>query len=73
MILFSFLSLVGSYYSKKKSSHELKPARVDKSISEDETSLENHTQFINCQRGAIFKTCDEELNLPNVEALDFCW
>ena len=77
MILFLFCR---NLLQLKKCSHELKykcpdlkPARVFKSISEDETSLEIHTQFINCQRGALYKRCDEELTLPNVEALDFRW
>ena len=76
----SFLRLVGSEYFKK-CSHEfkdkcpdLKPESVFKSVSEEnKTSLENHTQFINCLREALFKRCDEEHNIPNVEALHYHW
>ena len=76
----SFLRLVGSEYFKK-CSHEfidkcpdLKPESVFKSITEEhKSSLENHTQFINCLREALFKRCDEEHNLPSVEALYFHW
>ena len=76
----SFLRLVGCEYFKKCQYEfkdpcpDLQPESVFKYVAKDsKTDLENHTRFIKTLREALFKRCDEEHNLPSVEALHYHW
>lgn len=76
----AFLRLVGCEYFRKcavefkDNCPDLQIKTLFKNLSNSQnTPLENHSLLINTIREALFKRCDEEHNIPTVEALHFHW
>ena len=76
----AFLRLVACEYFRKcavefkNNCPDMQIETLFKYLSKSQnTPLENHVLLINTIREALFKRCDEEHNIPTVEALHFHW